>query len=723
MTDATDPRDAAWAQLHDPATSASRLAEIAQAHPDFASAIAAHPHCYPELRSWAAGLSPGTSAAGVPIVTPAAAAAPAPAAAAAPAPAAAAAPAPAAAAAPGAAATLDAEPRGSVAAPIRTSTSSSSPGPRSGMLSALRTRKGITITAIVIAAVLLIGGGGAWAAVALSSTAGPSAAAPAPAPTTDAPSSPQPMPLVCPTMKPAAQGFGSGPTSTPAPDVVLSSDSTRADLTAELTPMLSADSPIVKAIGAMPAGTTRAADALRGALFTTPKAADVLRDLDARLARECGGHLIADLDGIIAQVPTMKGDRITHTEDLFGACGGSSARSLGWSGSTQVFACDSTVISLDYTKRTLSSYTIPTSGGAKDESTTSPVLTGDHVVWTRTTEKPQPGLVQPLFTGTLYSVDLSLASPHSVAVFTDLTAPATPEFFVMAAGAGFAVVGGRSGGAQLYTNSATAPSAIYDVRTPDPKKVELSLPPYQSGMYTLDVSDLNAGLLPVWKTEGDRGVYLDVAAKTLVSGATFDARLDDGGCQRLIVAGDAGGKEQYDSSSNLKSTPYVVAAPSATGSLGGKVAVSTSDGNSILGFEADGVLVTTRDGIAVTGFDGSPRWSIPSSVASLKGRYLDRLVMLNKSEKFVIVDESTGKEMTDPNDEVAVFLKTISEKDAAENSDPHFALVQDGDHVLLSGFIKDEGTVALLLTRSTVCPAKTVPGATTPLAQLFPVTP
>ncbi|GGH42208.1 variant leucine-rich repeat-containing protein [Microbacterium album] len=50
---APDPRQAAWAEVHDPSTSASRLAEIAAAHPEFAAAIAAHPAAYPELRAWA----------------------------------------------------------------------------------------------------------------------------------------------------------------------------------------------------------------------------------------------------------------------------------------------------------------------------------------------------------------------------------------------------------------------------------------------------------------------------------------------------------------------------------------------------------------------------------------------------------------------------------------------------------------------------------------------
>lgn len=51
--DALSGRDAAWAQLHDAATSPARLAQIAAQHPEFATAIAAHPQAYPALREWA----------------------------------------------------------------------------------------------------------------------------------------------------------------------------------------------------------------------------------------------------------------------------------------------------------------------------------------------------------------------------------------------------------------------------------------------------------------------------------------------------------------------------------------------------------------------------------------------------------------------------------------------------------------------------------------------
>lgn len=49
MTD----RDASWAALHDPETSAEQLAAIAARHPEFAGQISVHPQCYPELRAWA----------------------------------------------------------------------------------------------------------------------------------------------------------------------------------------------------------------------------------------------------------------------------------------------------------------------------------------------------------------------------------------------------------------------------------------------------------------------------------------------------------------------------------------------------------------------------------------------------------------------------------------------------------------------------------------------
>ena len=46
-------REAAWIALHTPATDAAHLAHIASAHPEFATAIRAHPNAYPELRAWA----------------------------------------------------------------------------------------------------------------------------------------------------------------------------------------------------------------------------------------------------------------------------------------------------------------------------------------------------------------------------------------------------------------------------------------------------------------------------------------------------------------------------------------------------------------------------------------------------------------------------------------------------------------------------------------------
>lgn len=53
----THERDVAWARLHDPATDAAALAEIAAAHPEFADAVARHPNAYPELIAWAGQVS------------------------------------------------------------------------------------------------------------------------------------------------------------------------------------------------------------------------------------------------------------------------------------------------------------------------------------------------------------------------------------------------------------------------------------------------------------------------------------------------------------------------------------------------------------------------------------------------------------------------------------------------------------------------------------------
>lgn len=54
-----DPRAGAWAELYDPSTPSVRLAEIAAAHPEFASTIAAHPNAYPGLQAWAASVTAG----------------------------------------------------------------------------------------------------------------------------------------------------------------------------------------------------------------------------------------------------------------------------------------------------------------------------------------------------------------------------------------------------------------------------------------------------------------------------------------------------------------------------------------------------------------------------------------------------------------------------------------------------------------------------------------
>ena len=54
---ASAERVAAWADVHDPATSGALLAEIAGQHPEFAAAIVAHPNCYPGLAAWARSLA------------------------------------------------------------------------------------------------------------------------------------------------------------------------------------------------------------------------------------------------------------------------------------------------------------------------------------------------------------------------------------------------------------------------------------------------------------------------------------------------------------------------------------------------------------------------------------------------------------------------------------------------------------------------------------------
>lgn len=46
-------RGEAWAALHRPETSPETLSRIANDHPEFAAAIAAHPNAYPGLKAWA----------------------------------------------------------------------------------------------------------------------------------------------------------------------------------------------------------------------------------------------------------------------------------------------------------------------------------------------------------------------------------------------------------------------------------------------------------------------------------------------------------------------------------------------------------------------------------------------------------------------------------------------------------------------------------------------
>lgn len=74
MTNATDARGVTWAELHEPSTSGARLAQIAQAHPDFAEAIGRHPQAYPALVEWSQrvrGAGAGGSAASTETSSPA----------------------------------------------------------------------------------------------------------------------------------------------------------------------------------------------------------------------------------------------------------------------------------------------------------------------------------------------------------------------------------------------------------------------------------------------------------------------------------------------------------------------------------------------------------------------------------------------------------------------------------------------------------------------------
>jgi len=65
-------RDTDWAALHDPQTTPEHLAAVAQRHPEFAAAIAVHPHAYPALREWALAVSrPTEVGAAAPVAGPA----------------------------------------------------------------------------------------------------------------------------------------------------------------------------------------------------------------------------------------------------------------------------------------------------------------------------------------------------------------------------------------------------------------------------------------------------------------------------------------------------------------------------------------------------------------------------------------------------------------------------------------------------------------------------
>ena len=54
-------RDAAWAEVHDPATGSLRLMEIAAEHPEFASTLLDHPNSYPELAEWLRAYAPASA--------------------------------------------------------------------------------------------------------------------------------------------------------------------------------------------------------------------------------------------------------------------------------------------------------------------------------------------------------------------------------------------------------------------------------------------------------------------------------------------------------------------------------------------------------------------------------------------------------------------------------------------------------------------------------------
>ncbi len=104
-------------------------------------------------------------------------------------------------------------------------------------------------------------------------------------------------------------------------------------------------------------------------------------------------------------------------------------------------------------------------------------------------------------------------------------------------------------------------------------------------------------------------------------------------------------------------------------------------------------------------------------------RLLGRILMTNASNKAVVVDESSGKEITDPKDEVAALMRAVAAETPDEPGSGKFAVVQAGDEVVFTAQSETDGQVALVLQRASQCPAVTVPGTAVPLDQLLPVTP
>lgn len=695
-------RDAAWAALHDPETDAATLMEIAQRYPEFAEAIAAHPNCYDGLREWlaqqAAAAGDATAAPGTDAVAGAADAAQ-----------------------PGgvdaaASSTAGPMPDAAPAAPRPLPPLSMPEGP--SWLDVLR-RRPVLIGISAAAAVLVIGGFGL--AFALSGGGQPADAGAGG--TAAAPSAASAPPVtVCPTMAPETIG-GSDSSATATPQTVdsaIAATTTRVDAITALASISPQGQDLANKLQALPIAPQNGLDALRALMFSSPKSVAALRSLDGQLTSQCGGHLVGDLSALIADVPTMTGDRVTHADDTFGMCSGSIDRpSLGWIGTAQIFLCEQMLVSLDYAKHRLAGYAVTTDGGATNESSLLVALTGKHIVWTRTTEKPQSGLAQPLFTGTLYSTGPSLDPPTQTAVFTDQAEQLTPEFFVEAAADDFVVVGGRPAGSVYLSNSPTAPTVLYDLSGPKPVKAQVA-PMSNVGVPDVSSGDLALHLVPLWGTIGGLPAYFDIKAGQAVAGLSPDERWTDGGCGRVAIAADPA--HPYDNDplgvgSGAETWHFFLLAGSASGALGGKADFTGDAPSTLKGITPDGMLRSNDDqGVSLIGYDGAQKWSIPGSVATLTSRALGHLLMTNASGQPVVVDEESGKEVTDPSDEVAQLMKTGA---AAGASGSTFVVVQDGDQVVLTSPSTNDGEVALVLDRAKACPSMTVPGATTPLAQLL----